>query len=156
MQYRPFRMERRAPWALAVQAVSIGVGLALLAAQQFSPLPTPAACGGAAQIVYEGGRACHAALDTLFRALAAQEQPGCIRAIYVRPQDARPRPGAAPAWLRAEQAIYLWRPETASRPGALAAYAAPSLALAAQRAEGGQVLRYRDVVEHTVRLVTKD
>ncbi len=151
MQFMRFKMERRAPYALAVQIASIGAGLALLAVQQFYSSPHPALCDGAAQIVYDSGRTCHAGLDGMFRALAAP-QPGFVRAIYVRPSGA----DSPTAWLDAGKAVYLWRPDTAAGPGALAAYAAIAPAQAAQQAGGGQLLRYRDVVEHTVRLVTKD
>lgn len=141
-----FRMERRAPYALAVQLVSAGAGLALLLVQQLSPLPPPGPCDGAAQIVYDSGRTCHAGLDAMFRALAAPAQPGFVRAVYVRPADG---PVHGP-WVGARQATYVWQP------GTLAAYAAPQQAQAARRSGGGRLLPYGDVVEITVHLVTKE
>jgi nitrous oxide reductase accessory protein NosL len=147
-----FRMERRAPYALAMQAGAAVAGLVVLAVQQFSPAPAPAPCGGQAQIIYDTARTCHARLDAMFRALAAPEQPGFVRAVYVRPAG-----GAGPhGWLDARQAAYLWRP------GALAAYPALSQAQAQARAQAAQgradarVLAYRDVMELTPRLVTKE
>jgi nitrous oxide reductase accessory protein NosL len=149
-----FKMERSAPWALAVQLAAIGIGLMVLAVQQLSSAPPPAPCIGAAQIVYDHAEACHAGLRDMFRSLAAPARPGFVRAIYVRPED-----GGSGAWLGAEHAAYLWRPGagtgTAVPGGTLTAYADPAQARAAGGRDGGRVLGYRDVVELTASLVTK-
>jgi nitrous oxide reductase accessory protein NosL len=147
-------MERRAPWALAVQLAAIGAGLTVLAVQQLSSAPPPGPCTGAAQIVYDHAQACHAGLPGMFHSLAAPARPGFVRAIYVRPED------GGGAWLGAEHAAYLWRPAasagTAAAGGTLTAYADAAQARAAGGRDGGRVLRYRDVVELAAGLVTKD
>lgn len=148
-----FRMERRAPWALAVQLAAIGTGLVVLAVQQLSSAPPPGPCGGAAQIVYDHAQACHTGLGGMFRSLAAPARPGFVRAVYVRPED-----GGDGVWLGAERAAYLWRPGRGAgmAAGTLTAYADAGQARAAGGRDGGRVLAYRDVVELTAGLVTKD
>ncbi|WP_228892437.1 hypothetical protein [Pseudoduganella aquatica] len=100
-----FRSQTRAPLSPAVQAGTLALLAGLLLAQaREQPLP-PAACGSAqdaaaAQIRYQdGATACYASQEAMLAALAAPDQPGFVRAVYVRAGDGAAAPSASWRWL---------------------------------------------------------
>jgi len=117
-----FRSQTRAPLSLAVQAGTLALLAGLLLAQAPEQPPPPAVCGGAqeaaaAQIRYQDGHtACYPSPEAMLAALAAQQQPDFVRAVYVRAADqdaagaaARPVP-----WRRLDQRAALQAARRAS------------------------------------------
>lgn len=92
-----FKMERRAPYALAVQAAVAIVGIGALAVHLMRPAPPPASCDTPAQILYENHTACLPSAEALVRALEVQPAQDFVRAAYLRDE-------ASGAWVRIDLA----------------------------------------------------
>lgn len=91
----PFKMERRAPYAVAVQLAVALTGIAALAAHLVRPPPPPYPCATPAQILYDNHIACLPSVEAMSRVLAAPAGRDFVRAAYVRDD-------ASGAWVRAE------------------------------------------------------
>lgn len=154
--------KRRHYLSLATQFVALAGLLRVLvlapslqaAAPVAGPVPDSAQahCGGAAQgqILYgSGAPVYYCSLPPMFAMLAAVEQPGVVRALFVR--DAVPPAGAG--WIAANLAVYVRQDgPDGGGPPSLAAFAQPHAARQYARASGGRLLSYQQLLSRSFQL----
>lgn len=125
----------------------VQVGTAALAAQDCAQAPS-------GQIHYEqAGAVYFCTLQTMFAMLAAPEQPGFVQTSLVRAASAASTETADGLWIAASRAVYvLRRGASGGAPAVLAAFVQPHHARAYARAQGGELLSYRQMLARSLTL----